>query len=292
VTHAHKFRRQYLLIGVLLSVLVTLGIRYHAGAAEPTPGPTSPTGASSEEFDGAVFEMSGDDLAGVTIESQQLRFEQSSKAAPPALDKAQLDALSGAIKTSIEEDYGWDMSTSIDRQGVLDEVRRLSEELHTIPDSTLKEHKGLADLRDLVDMLKGVSECRDRCLQPPSGGRFFQFVPLVAIGSAVTAIVASGASDNVFTALAAASTLAAYYVFYTLERVYDIDSRPLQKRVMGALFVTLSFINQNSHDARGLAKEQSRTPADGVKAEAKGISELTPATADAPKDYDMVHDEL
>ncbi len=61
---------------------------------------------------------------------------------------------------------------------------------------------------------------------------------------------------------------------------------------MGALFVTLATLRLYKDDAGELAKARSSTPKDDAKEGAKDLYALTPEPDDAPKDYDMVHDEL
>ncbi len=301
--HSHKSRtRLYLFIGVLLSVLATFGIRYYAGAAQVT---------EREQFGDLVYEMSDDDMVGFTIKSQKIRYEQRWDAGPPPgnpLDRTfralKLDRQKRDMEAVVKDTYGWDVSSSADRKSILDEANRLHQVLHTIPDSTLKEEEygAWSKLRDIVDMLTGVSECHGRCLpeRPGVDDVFYKVVPLVAIGTAIAAIQGEYAHpsvpkeqvDAVVAALAVVHTVAAAVVTIMIRDLFRIQTRTLKNAVMGALFVTLATLRLYKDDAGELAKARSSTPKDDAKEGAKDLSALTPEPDDAPKDYDMVHDEL
>jgi hypothetical protein len=288
--HSRRSSKQiYLLLGVLLSVLATFGIRYHA-AAEVT---------EREEVDGVVFEMSDDDLVGWGAKDQNIRYEQDFAAsASQTVSKGAIDVMGVNMKISLKEDYGWDLSSSADRKSIQDEANQLRQALRSIPDSDLEseEQAVVVQFRDALDMLNGVSECRGRCLLP--GEDFSRIFSMVAIGSAIAKIEAEFADPSsprsklVVTMLAVSYSLYALATEIILERTFRIDTRPLRIAVMGALFVTLVTMRQYRDDARGIAAASSSTPADDAKEGAKDISELTPAPDDDPGDYDMVHDEL
>ena len=258
-----------------------------------------------EEVNNIVFELSDDNIMGITFRDWDFRYEDNLDAAPKDFTKEKIDAALAAEQKAIKETLGWDVASADDFDKFRTEVNQLRRALNEALNSPNlpKTYSGAwTRSLDVIDQLLAV-ECRGRCL--PSGELVDNVVSAAAVGAAITATIAEIADvadhnlrpelvDAVLILLAVVEIFGAFVVFHLAPDLIDIKSSTLRVATIAVAGAALMAVHQQAEDAKAIAAAQSppTTPKDGMTSGAKRIADQTPTQGDNPKDYDIIHDEL
>ena len=154
------------------------------------PNAAAATISEREEVNNIVFELSDDNIMGITFQDWDFRYEDNLDAAPKDFTKEKVDAALAAEQKTIKETLGWDVASDDDFDKFRTEVNQLRRALNEALNSPNlpKNYSGCLDrILHVIDQLLAV-ECRGRCV--PSGELVDNVISAAAVGSAITAMVA------------------------------------------------------------------------------------------------------
>jgi hypothetical protein len=287
-----------LLAGTLAVAVVATITQVHQNAAAATI-------SEREEVNNIVFELSDNNIVGITFREKDFRYEDNLDAAPKDFTKEKVDAALVAEQKTVKETLGWDVTSDDDFDKFRTEVnqlrRALNEALNS-PNLPKSYSEPWTRSLDVIDQLLAV-ECRGRCV--PSGELVDNIISAAAVGAAITAMVAEIAEtahpnrdpkliEPALTILAVVETFGLFLVFNVAPAVHGIRSTALRIAAMATAGAALIVVHQYAEYAKAIAAAQSppTTPKDGMENGAKRIADKTPTQGDNPKDYDIIHDEL
>jgi hypothetical protein len=255
-----------------------------------------------EEVNNIVFELSDDNIMGITFQDRNFRYEDNLDAAPKDFTKEKIDTALAAEQKTIKETLGWDVASDDDFDKFRTEVNQLRRALNEALNSPNlpKTYSGpWTRSLDVIDQLLAV-ECRGRCV--PSGELVDNVISAAAVGAAITAMVAETADPNLdpefveaaLTMLGVAQTFGVFVIFSLAPELFGIRSTTLRIAAMATTGAALIVVHQHAEDAKAIAGAQlpPTTPKDSMTNGAKRIADQTPTQGDNPKDYDIIHDEL
>ena len=284
-----------ILAGILVVAVVATIAQVHQTAAAATI-------SEREEVNNIVFELSDDNIMGITFRDWDFRYEDNLDAAPKDFTKEKIDAALAAEQKTVKETLGWDVASAADFDKFRTELNKLRQALNEALNSpNLPKNYSGAWTRSLgvIDQLLAV-ECRGRCL--PSGELVDNVISAAAVGSAIAAMIGELADPNIdpefvetaLTMIGAMQTFCLFWIFNIVPILFDIRSSVLRIAAMATAGAGLIVVHQYAEDAKEIAAAQSppTTPKDGMKNGAKRIADQTPTQGDNPKDYDIIHDEL
>jgi hypothetical protein len=287
-----------LLAGILVIAVVATIAQVHQTAAAATI-------SEREEVNKIVFELSDDNIVGITFQDWDFRYEDNLDAAPRDFTKEKIDTALAAEQKIIKETLGWDVASDDDFDKFRTEVNQLRRALNEALNSPNlpKTYSGpWAESLHVIDQLLAV-ECRGRCV--PSGELVDNVISAAAVGSAVAAMIAEVADvtdhnlhpelvDAVLIVLTAVEIFGAFVIFHLTPDLIGIKSSTLRVALTATAGAALIAVHQRAEDAKAIAAAQSppTTPKDGMGNGAKAIADQTPTQGDNPKDFDIIHDEL
>ena len=255
-----------------------------------------------EEVNNIVFELSDDNIMGITFRDWDFRYEDNLDAAPKDFTKEKIDAALAAEQKTVKETLGWDVASDADFDKFRTELNKLRQALNQAlnsPNLPKNYSEAWTESLNVIDQLLAV-ECRGRCL--PSGEFVDNLISAAAVGSAIAAMIGELANPNhdpefvetALTMIGVAQTFSVFMIFNIVPILFGIRSSSLRIATMATAGAALIVVHQYAEDAKAIAAAQSppTTPKDSMKNGAKKIADKTPTQGDNPKDYDMIHDEL
>jgi hypothetical protein len=283
------------LVGILVVVVVATIAQVHQNAAAATI-------SEREEVNNIVFELSDDNIIGITFQDWDFRYEDNLDAAPKDFTKEKIDTALAAEQNTIKETLGWDVASDDDFDKFRTEVnqlrRALNEALNS-PNLPKSYSEPWTRSLDVIDQLLAV-ECRGRCV--PSGEAVDNVISAAAVGAAIAAMIGELADPNLdpgfleaaLTIMGVVQTFSTFMVFRIVPILFNVRSSTLRVATVAAAGAALIVVHQYAKDAKAIAAAQSppTTPKDSMKNGAKKIADQTPTQGDNPKDYDIIHDEL
>jgi len=276
---------------VVFAVLAAVSLRFVsvAAAAEPV----------REEVGNFIFEISADNILGVTNKTAGVRFEDNLDAVSEGATLAELETLLTKVADQFKADFGWDLTVAADRARVREEIHSLSQALFSIPDATLEdaEYASVRALRDVVAGAEGTAECRDRCL--PDNENLVNFIISTAFGASVAKMLAEFTVPGLGAKIAICSVgvFIAAMTWVVLEMaaiIHGVQQPHLRGMVIASVIMLLSLIGDLRADAGAVAVAMEETVPQAIKEAAKEIESLTPTEApnESSNDYDLIKDEL
>jgi hypothetical protein len=283
------------LVGILVVVVVATIAQVHQNAAAATI-------SEREEVNNIVFELSDDNIIGITFQDWDFRYEDNLDAAPKDFTKEKIDTALAEEQKTVKDTLGWDVASDDDFDKFRVEVNQLRRALNEALNSPNlpKTYSGAwTESLHVINQLLAV-ECRGRCV--PSGEFVDNVISAAAVGAAIAAMIGELADPNIdpgfleaaLTMIGVMQTFSAYMIFTIVPILFNVRSSTLRIAAISAAGAALMVAHQYAKDAREIAAAQSppTTPKDSMKNGAKRIADQTPTQGDNPKDYDIIHDEL
>ena len=249
-----------------------------------------------------VFELSDDNIVGITFRERNFRLEDNLDAAPKDFTKEKVDAALAEEQKTVKETLGWDVASDDDFDKFRTEVNQLRRALNealSSPNLPKNYKEAWTGSLNIIDQLLAV-ECRGRCLPP--GETVDNVIAAGAVGAAISAMIGEFADpsldpeflETALTVIAIIQTLFLFVIFDIVPDLFDIRPGTLRTAVVAVAGALLMDVHRYGEDARTIAAAQSppTTPKASMKDGAKRIADQTPTQDDNPKDYDVIHDEL
>ena len=286
----------------LLAGIIAVAVAVAATITQVQPNAAAATISEREEVNNIVFQLSDDNIIGITDPEWDVRYEDNLDAAPKNFTKEKVDEMLAAEQKDLRETLGWDVANEDDFERFRLELNRLRQALYDsirVSGISLEDEEIWTELLGVIEQLLAV-ECRGRCLPEEDPELVDNVVSAAAVGAALarlTAIKLVNVPEEYVDAVATAMGIVMAYMMFLIFKwapiLYNIRSSRLRSASVAVMAAALIAVHQNAQEAREMAATLSTpsSPAQLMRDEAQKLADRTPTPDDNPKDFDIIHDE-